>query len=73
MIDSAINTLLLCRCFKVSQDTARFLAMQRWTDLRHQYASLLVLLGVPLNTVPDLLGHSSVAMSLRDAQLVCNR
>jgi integrase len=37
----------------------------RWHDLRHHFDSRLVQRGVPPYTVRDLLGHSSVAMSVR--------
>ena len=53
------------------QNATRALGMTdvRWHDLRHTYASWLVQAKVPLRTVQELMGHTTMAMTQRYSHL----
>jgi integrase len=54
--------------FKDAVDRAGLLNFT-WHDLRHTFASRLVMAGVDLRTVGELMGHSTAQMTMRYAHL----
>jgi site-specific recombinase XerD len=56
------------RWFERAVDKAK-LENFRWHDLRHTFASRLVMAGVDIRTVQELLGHKTIQMTMRYAHL----
>jgi hypothetical protein len=51
------------------RNQAAKLADFTWHDLRHTFASRLVMAGVDIRTVQELMGHKSISMTMRYSHL----
>jgi len=54
---------------RTTRQAAVNIAYFRWHDLRHTYASRLVMNGVDIRTVQVLIGHKTIQIMLRYAHL----
>ena len=59
-----------CRAFPNALERAQ-LGDFRFHDLRHTFASWLVMRGRPLKEAQELLGHATITMTMRYAHLFC--
>jgi len=60
---------LLIRSGRPASSRPRQLRGIRWHELRHSFASQLVIAGVPVRQVQEWLGHSTITMTLRYSHL----